>query len=273
VIDLSRRSEFVVVDGIRVAVRTIGSGKPLLLLNRFRGTMDNWDPALLNALANERRLIVFDSLGIGESEGETFTTVEAGADFAASLIRELDFGATDVLGWSLGGEVAQVLTIKYPELVRKIILAATMPSGGPPEVSWSSNWLEKASASKPSNENILSLFYTDSPASKAAGAASFSRMANPPAAYASQQAITAQAKAIQGFGVNEGGWFDRLKEISAPTFIANGDRDGLFPAIDSIVLAREIPRNWLGIYPDSGHGFLFQYANRFSEDVLRFLKG
>jgi pimeloyl-ACP methyl ester carboxylesterase len=234
--------------------------------------MDNWDPALLNQLARERHVILFDSLGIGESVGESPTSVEGWANFAAKMVRALDLETTDVLGWSLGGEVAQVLAIKYPTLVQRMILAATMPPGGTPEVSFSSKWLEQASAPRPSNENIMSLFYTDSKASRAAGSASFSRMANPPAAYASQTAMAAQAKAIEGYGANDGGWYTRLKEIAKPTLVSNGDRDGLFPAIDSAVLAREIPGSWLSIYPDSGHGFLFQYADRFSEDVVRFLK-
>ena len=265
------KSQSVYVNGVQVALRSFGAGNPLVLLNRFRGTMDNWDPALLNALARERQVIVFDSLGVGETKGEAPTSVEGWADFAAAMIVALDLESTDILGWSLGGEVAQVLTIKKPELVRKLILAATMPPGGIPEVSWSSKWLEQASAPKPSIENALSLFYTDSKASRSSGVASFSRMPNPPATYASQSAMTAQAKAIKGFGDNDGGWYSRLKEISKPTLIANGDRDGLFPVIDSIVLAREISGSWLSIYPDSGHGFLFQYADRFSDDVNRFL--
>jgi len=233
--------------------------------------MDNWDPALLNSLAKERRVIIFDSLGIGESGGEAPTKVEGWSDIAASLIRVLSLESSDVLGWSLGGEVAQVLSMKYPKLVRKIILAATMPPGVLSEVTWSSKWLEAASNPRPSNENVLALFYTNSKASRAAGIASFSRMQNPPAAYVSPSAMSAQAQAIRGYGENLGDWFERLKEISSPTFVSNGDRDGLFPAIDSAILAREIPQSRLSIYPDSGHGFLFQYFERFSEDVLRFL--
>ena len=254
-----------------MAIRRFGAGNPLMLLNRFRGTMDDWDPALLNALARERRVIVFDSLGIGETEGEPPTSVEGSADFAAAMIVALNLERTDILGWSLGGEVAQVLVLKKPELVRKMVLAATMPPGGTAEVFWSSKWLEQASAPKPSIENVISLFYTESKASRTAGFASISRMTHPPAAYVSHSAMAAQTKAIKGFGDNDSDWYSRLKEISKSTFVANGDRDGLFPAIDSIVLAREISGSWLSIYPDSGHGFLFQYVDRFSEEANRFL--
>lgn len=265
-------TEFIVVNGIRVATRSFGAGDPLVLLNRFRGTMDNWDPALVTALARERRVIVFDSLGIGETAGEAPATVEQMAEFAARVLESVESGAMDVLGYSIGGLVAQVLAVKQPRLVRKIILAATMPAGGSAEVSWSPAWLKTASNPKPSVELALSLFYTNSDAGRSAGATSFARMRYPPTALVSPSAMAAQAEAIRRFANNEGGWYARLREIAVPAFVANGDRDGLFPAIDSAVLAREIPRSSLAIYPDSGHGFLFQYVERFSEDVLLFLK-
>ncbi len=259
------------VGGTRVATRSFGQGEPLVLLNRFRGTMDDWDPALVDALAQDRRVTIFDSSGVGETEGEVPTTVELAADFVAEVIRGLGLDATDVLGWSLGGLVAQVLAVKNPSLVRRLVLAATMPPAGSPEVVWSTAWLEKAGTPVPSVEIALSLFYTDSKWSRAAGGASFARMANPPAAYVSPSSMAVQAESMHRFSSNEGGWYTRLKQIAAPTFVANGDQDGLYPPVDSAVLAREIPRSCLAIYPDSGHGFLFQYVDRFTEDVLCFL--
>ena len=266
-------TEFVVVDSVSVATRTIGSGKRLVLLHRFRGTLDDWDPALLSALATAgREVFVFDSIGVGQTGGPTPATVEGMADFAASVIRAGGTEPVDVLGWSLGGFVAQVLAIKYPRVVGKLILAGTMPPGGSPELQWSRDWLKRASAPVPTAENALDLLYADSEASRAAGMASLGRILHPPAAYVSPTSMATQAEVIRRFGGgDEGGWYDRLKEIGVPTFVANGDRDGLFPAIDSAVLAREIPRSQLAIYPDSGHAFLFQYAERFGDDVRRFL--
>lgn len=264
-------TEFVDVDGVRVATSSIGTGEPLVLLHRFRGTLDDWDPALLAALARERRVICFDSIGVGESGGVAPDAVEPMADFAASVVQSLGPGAVDVLGYSLGGFVAQVLAIKHPHRVRRLILAATMPPGGVPNVEWSRDWLGAASTPVPSPAIALSLFYTETPASRAAGAASFGRLTRPPSSYVSPGAMAAQARAIARFAEGEDGWGARLKEIAAPAFVANGDHDGLFPAIDSAVLAREIPRSRLAIYPDSGHGFLFQHTERFAEDVLRFL--
>jgi pimeloyl-ACP methyl ester carboxylesterase len=267
----SASTKFITVNGARVATRSVGTGEPLVLLQRFRGTLDDWDPALVSALARERRVITFDSVGVGESDGETPDAAEPMADFAASVVRELGLGTADVLGYSLGGFVAQVLAIKYPQLVRRLVLAATMPPGGVPNVEWSAAWLRTAGTPVPSPAIAMSLFYTETASSRSAGAASFGRMANPPASYVSPDAMAAQARAISRFADGEDNWSARLKEIVAPTFVANGDRDGLFPAIDSTVVAREIPRSRLAIYPDSGHGFLYQYVERFSEDVLRFL--
>jgi len=267
----SSSTKFVVADGIRVATRSIGTGEPLLLLHRFRGTLDDWDPALLSALAPQRQVITFDSVGVGETEGETPDAVEPMADFAASVLRSLELSTADILGYSLGGFVAQVLAIKYPHLVRKLILAGTMPPGGAPNVEWSATWLRTASTPVPSPAIALSLFYTETTSSRSAGAASFGRMPSPPSSYVSSEAMVAQARAITRFANGEDGWYARLNEIAAPTFVANGDRDGLFPAIDSTVLASEIHQSRLGIYPDSGHGFLYQYLERFSEDVLQFL--
>ena len=215
---------------------------------------------------------MFDSLGIGQTGGATPVTVEGMADFAASVIRAGGTEPVDVLGWSLGGLVAEVLAIKYPRVVRSLILAGTMPQGGSPELEWSQDWLRRASAPVPTAENALALSYADSEASRAAGMASLGRMPHPPAACVSAVSMATQAEVIRRFGGGEeGSWYERLKEIDAPTFVANGDRDGLFPAIDSAVLAREIPRSQLAIYPDSGHAFLFQYADRFGADVRGFL--
>jgi pimeloyl-ACP methyl ester carboxylesterase len=157
--------------------------------------------------------------------------------------------------------------------VNKLVLAGTMPAGGSPELVWSSGWLERAGAPEPTPENALALLYAHSEGSRNTGRASLGRLPHPPAAYVSPTTMRTQAEAIRRFanGV-EGVWYGRLKHIVAPTFVANGDRDELFPAIDSAVLAREIPNSQLGIYPDSGHALLFQYPERFADDVSRFLE-
>jgi pimeloyl-ACP methyl ester carboxylesterase len=266
-------TESIVVDGVSVATRTVGSGRRLVLLHRFRGTLDDWDPAFVSALATGHEVLMFDSLGVGQTSGVTPASVAAMADFATSVIQVVGGGPVDVLGWSLGGFVAQVLALKYPHVVRKLVLAGTMPAGGAPELVWSSDWLKRASVPVPTAENALALLYAESEASRRAGKAVLARLPHPPAAYVSPAAMATQAEAIRRFADGqEDGWYALLREIAAPTFVANGDHDGLFPAIDSAVLAREIPHSQLGIYPDSGHAFLFQYSERFASDVCRFLE-
>src|ERR1051325_3094128 len=138
-------TEFLVVDGLSVATRTVGSGPRLVLLQRFRGTLDDWDPAFVATLAETHEVTMFDSVGIGQSSGMTPTSVEEMADFAARVIRSDGSEPVDILGWSLGGFVAQILAIKHPKLVHKLVLAGTMPSGGTPELTWNTEWLERAS--------------------------------------------------------------------------------------------------------------------------------
>ncbi len=266
-------SGFMVVDGMSVATRTVGSGRRLILLHRFRGTLDDWDPEFVSTLAVDHEVFMFDSLGVGQTGGVAPASVEGMADFAARVIQAQGKEPVDVLGWSLGGFVAQVLALKYPHLVRKLILAGTMPAGGAPELEWSRDWLKRASAPVPTAENALALLYAASESSRKAGEASFGRLPHPPAAYVSPTTMATQAEAIRRFADgDEIDWFARLKDLAAPTLIANGDRDGLFPAIDSAVLAREIPYSQLAIYPDSGHAFLFQYPERFADDVRRFFE-
>jgi len=266
-------TEFAVVDGVNVATRTVGSGRRLVLLHRFRGTLDDWDPVLVSTLAAGHEVFMFDSLGVGQTGGVAPASVEGMADFAARLIQAEGKTPVDVLGWSLGGFVAQVLALKHPRLVNKLVLAGTMPAGGPPELVWSSDWLDRASVPVPTAENALALLYTGTEASRNAGMASLGRLPHPPAAYVSPTTMATQAEVIRRFADGaEGDWYARLKNIVAPTLVANGDRDELFPAIDSAVLAREIPHSQLGIYPNSGHAFLFQYPERFANDVSRFLE-
>ena len=130
-------TEVIVVNGVPVTTRSTGSGDPVILLNRFRGTLDTWDPAFVAALASRYRVVMFDSLGIGETGGRTPATVEATADFAARVIEAMEFHSPAILGWSLGGFVAQVLAIKKPWLLGKLVLAGTMPPRGSAEVVWS----------------------------------------------------------------------------------------------------------------------------------------
>lgn len=203
---------------MRVATRSIGTGDPLVLLQRFRGTLDDWDPALVSALARDRQVILFDSVVRGRERGRRarFGGTDGGLRRERHSIARAERGR--FLGYSLGGFVAQVLAIKYSQLVRKLILAATMPPGGAPSVERSPAWLSTAQTPVPSAAIALSLFYTETTSSRSAAAASFGRMVTPPPSYASPKAMDAQARALSRFADGQDGWYVRLNEIAAPTF-------------------------------------------------------
>ena len=258
-----------------IAYRTFGDGSPLILLQRFRATMLDWDPAFLRALAARRKVIIFDSAGVGESGGTVPVTLEGAADIAAEFIG-LELGKADVLGWSMGGMSAQVLAIKHPGRVNGLVLAGTLPPGGSPEVIPSSpEWSTIAGKPEYTDEDILELFFTKSEASRVAGRASLARLSDNDrpgsAVKTTPEVMRAQLGAIIGFYKNEGNWYGRLGEIVAATLVANGDSDGAFPVIDSVVLAREIPGAELAIYPDAGHAFHFQAPERVANDITSFL--
>ena len=263
------------LDGERIAYRTVGRGEPLVLLHRFRASMDDWDPALIDALARHRQVVLFDSVGVGESSGSTATSVEAAADFAAAFTRDLGFTRADFLGWSLGGMVGQALALRHPELVRGLVLAGTTAPAGTPEVIPSSpEWGGVAAKPTVTAADLLYLFFPAHEAGVAAGQASLERTSLRRRAEeikTTQATMAAQYQAIVSFYKDEGAIFPALRSITAPTLVANGNADGAFPAIDSIVLAREIPGATLILYPDAGHGFLFQLAERFAADVHTFL--
>lgn len=269
-------TEFVDVGGTPIAYRQVGEGEPLLLLHRFRASMDDWDPALIEALAAERQVIVFDSAGVSESEGDVPPTLSGAAGIAAGLIEALDLGPSDVLGWSMGGMTAQILAIEHPDLVDSLVLAGTVPPGNPELVPASEEWLETAGKPDYTDEDLLFLFYADSDTSRSAGLASLERITRGSVPGASvkttPEVMQVQYDALLGFLSDAEGYFARLGEIQAPALVATGDQERAAPAVNSFVLFRELPQAELVVYPDSGHAFLFQYPERFANDVLDFLE-
>ncbi len=270
------QTQYVDVSGTRFAYRPFGApgGVPLVLCHRFRATMDHWDPALTDTLAAERRIVLFDNAGVGDSSGQSSDSITGMAASASAFISALALAQVDLLGWSMGGAVAQQLTLDRPQLVRRLVLAGTGPGGVPdspraPEKVWQV-------AGKPANddEDFLYLFFSESAASREAGLASLRRLDRrlvASHAAVNLKTVQAQAAAIGAWSAGKLSLLERLGEIAAPTFIANGVHDIMAHAYNSYVLSQRIPRAQLVLYPDAGHGFLFQYPERFGRHVLEFL--
>jgi pimeloyl-ACP methyl ester carboxylesterase len=225
---------------------------------------------VIAALASARRVIAFDNPGIGKTEASVPDTIDAAADLAAAFVATLDDGPADILGWSMGGMIAQVVAWSHPGLVRRVVLAATMPPGTP-QLAWGEACLEAATASTLTDEEATSLFFTHSEAGRAAGRAWVERMPRAPR-HVSLDALAAQVRAIARYAESSGTAFSRLREIKSAAFVAHGDQDRLFPVIGAMLLARELRASSVAVYPDSGHAFMSQYPERFADDVLRFLE-
>ncbi len=268
----SVHTHFLEAAGITFAYRTLGPslGIPLVLLQHFRGTMDGWDPLLVDALAYERPVVLFDNRGIGRTTGTTPNNVAAMARDAAAFIDALDDKRIDLLGFSIGGMIAQQLLIDRPDLVRNAILVATGPR---PSVDVFPHAVERAATTIPSDaSSLLSLFFTQTPTSQAAGHRYLERMmlrtAREPAT--NETVMHAQLVAIHEWADNAQN-ADALGGVRQPVLVVNGSHDVMIPTINSYTLSQQLPNAELIIYPDAGHGSLFQYPERFAADAARFL--
>ena len=273
---LTAPTQFVAANGVRYAYRRFGTdtGTPLLFLQHFRGGMDHWDPAVTDGLAANRPVILFDNAGVAGSSGQTPDTMEAQADDAAAFIDALGLTLVDVLGFSIGGYVAQALTLRHPQLVRRLVLAGTKPRAGDdterhPDVNDVATRNEVLTL-----EDFRFLFFAPSQSSQAAGERFWERRhrrtvdVDPPT---SQQTMQAQMAAIVDWKQPHGESFAELKTITQPTLVVNGRRDVMVPTINSYHLAQNIPGAQLIVYPDSGHASLFQYPELFVGHVGLFL--
>ena len=270
--NIADRSTSIATRHGTLAVRMDGDPHkaPVLLCQRFRGTMDDWDPEFVARLATSRRVIRFDSAGIGESDGVTPNTVRGMAEIVPTLLDVLDIDAVDLLGWSLGGYVAQTVALVWPGRVRRLVIAGSGPGGpdGPPAHQ---RVAEIAAETEPAREDVQFLFFAESEAGNAAARRHFDRIRlgkRPPVAAESGRK---QREAIVSWWKGDGAARPHLAELGMPVLVANGIADVMVPAEHSFAIARNAPRAKLVLYPDSGHAFLFQYAEDFSAEVLRFL--
>ena len=269
-------TRFVEVGQVRFAYRRFGNpaGTPLVLLQHFRGSLDNWDPALLNGFAQDRTVITFDNAGVGFSSGEVPDNVAAMAQHALDFIDALQLTQVDLLGFSLGGYIAQHLALSHPNLVRRLILAGTGPGKGEGTQDLDQTILDAASG-PPSRNGLIQLFFEPSETSRAAGAAFWDRLQRregerDPSLVG--PGVQAQRTALTRWDRTEDAAYPHLREIAHPVLVAGGSHDLIIPTVNAFVLAQRLPNAQLIIYPDSGHGFLFQYHTLFGKHATLFLE-
>jgi pimeloyl-ACP methyl ester carboxylesterase len=262
------------VGGTRFVYRELGidTGTPVIFLNHLAANLDNWDPRVVDGIAAKHRVITFDNRGLGASEGKTPATVEAMARDAVAFIRALGLEKVDLLGFSLGGFVAQVIAQQEPALVRKIILAGTGPAGGAGIVNVTKlSYLDTLHAYATFKDPKELLFFTRTAHGKSAAKAFIKRLKERATDRDKATAISAfrtQLKAIHAWGLEKPA---DLSVIQQPVLVANGDDDRMVPTSNSYDLARRLPNATLRIYPDAGHGGIFQTHERFVPEALEFL--
>lgn len=271
----SAKTQFIEVGGSKYAYRIFGKegGLPLLFLHHFTATIDDWDPEVTNGLAQHFKVVLLDNKGIGASQGQTPDTVKAMADDATAVIKALGFTKVNLLGFSLGGFVAQQIALDSPELVNKLILAATSPKGGE-GIANLPDIMNEAFATAPEDPRLF-LFYSKSPESIALGRQSLARVKKRKedrVAATGLPSIQAQVKAILGWASENKAAYDELSRIQQPSLVVNGNNDIMFPTINSYNLFQHLPNARLSLYSDSGHGAIYQYADRFVKEATDFLE-
>lgn len=260
--------------GTTFAYRELGpkGGIPVVFFTHLGATLDNWDPRIVDPIAATRHVITFDNTGVGASTGRVPETVEEAAGDAYTFIKALGFDKIDVFSFSLGAMIAQDLTIKHPDLVRKLVLTGTGPRGGKgiDKVVGATYWdILRAAVTRSDPKEFL--FFSRDAAGKVAGKAFVNRLKERTGDRdkdISLKAFQTQLKAIQRFGRSEP---SDLSQLDVPTLIANGDHDRMVPSILSEDLHRRISGSELIIYPGSGHGGIFQYHEIFVPVAARFL--
>lgn len=261
-------------DGVDFAYRELGPdiGTPVVFLPHLAAVLDNWDPRVVDGIAARRRVITFDNRGIGASTGTTPTTIEAMADDAVTFIRALGLNEVDLFGFSLGGMIAQVMAQKYPRLVRKVILGGTGPAGGEGiDKVTRITYLDMVRGALTRQDPKQFLFFTRTARGRQAGKAFLQRLgertANRDAAI-SVRSFRAQLKAIHRWAKHQP---SDLTAIRQPVLAINGDSDRMVPSQNTVDLDRRLPNSELVLYPDAGHGGVFQFHEDFVDRALQFL--
>ena len=271
-------TRYVEADGVRFAYRRFGrpENTPVVFIQHFRGTMDNYDPAITDALADDREIILFDNRGIAATNGIARETIDDMARDTALFIDALGLSTVDLLGHSMGGEVAQMLALQRPALVRRLILVGTGPRGG-----------EGMAALKPSTAELfvkqyerqdemwLPIMFAPSETSAAAGRAYLERIRRRADrdTPVSAEAALAHRTAAGVWGQPNSNGFADLRRIAQPTLVVNGSDDVVIATVNSFILQQHIPNAKLVLYPDSNHGAHYQFHDDFVAQVKLFLDG
>jgi len=276
--NITAPTQFLEVGGSTYAYRRFGRGPglPLLCLQHFTGTLDNWDPAVTDALAGGREVILFDNAGVGRSSGKVPGTVAAMATHALAFLDGLGLARCDVLGFSLGGMVALQMAQDRPSILRRMILVGTAPRGGEDIMH-----LEKPSLARhfadPKLQGyaiLTKIFFAPTESSQAAGEAFVGRLMqrtedrDPPSG---PEVAAAQVAAFRDWERFTGERFRELRNIRHPTLVVNGVHDEMIPVSNSVWLAENLPNAVLLVFPDSGHGSLFQWHDSFTRQAAAFL--
>ncbi|ROS48895.1 alpha/beta fold hydrolase [Frigoribacterium sp. PhB24] len=267
-------SKTVTANGVRYAYRELGprGGIPVVFFVHLAATLDNWDPRIVDAIAAHRHVITFDQQGVGASSGRVPDTMEQAADDAYAFISALGHDTIDVFALSMGGMIAQDLVVSHPELIRKLVLTGTGPRGGKDidKVAGITFYDVLRSVLTRSDPKEF-LFFNRDRVGKTAGEAFVARLAERTRdrdAKISLRAFATQLKAIQSYGRSRP---SDLGVITQPTLIVNGDHDRMVPTVLSHDLHRRIAGSELIIYPNSGHGSIFQYWEQFTTAAAKFL--
>jgi pimeloyl-ACP methyl ester carboxylesterase len=272
-------TQFVEANGTRFAYRRFGKpvGVPLVFNQHFTGTMDHWDPAVTDGFAKDRQVILFDNAGVSSSSGEVSTTIEDMAANAVAFVKALGLKTVDVLGFSIGGFVAQEITLQAPNLVRRLVLVGTGPRGGQGMATLTPQAQQIFGATYDDPDRLwLAVFFTPSESSQAAGREFLKRFRlrtenrDP---EVNERVAPSQLEAIVRWGAPLEKPFVYLKEITKPTLVVNGGKDVIVHPVNSYILRQELPNARLILYPDSAHGSQYQYPNLFVRDVSTFLDG
>jgi pimeloyl-ACP methyl ester carboxylesterase len=268
------KTKYIDVNGVQIAYRTIGSNSaiPLLCLQHFTGNMDGWDPLVINGLSKNRQVILFDNTGVGESGGITPNTVSAMTNDTLAFLKAMNLKKVDLLGFSLGGFISQLILKDEPQLVRKAILVGTCQQGG----EGISNFRDyvNASANIEGAERYLYFFFENSERSRALGYAVLKRFFERDPNWHpnfTEQTFLAQTEAIIGWGEVSDSSTPLLTKIKHPVLIINGSNDHMFATANSYVMFQQLENAVLSLYPDSAHGSFFQYPELFNSEAIYFL--